>query len=293
MLVTLKTLLTDAKKQQRAVGAFNAPNLETIRAAIEAAEELQSPVILQHAEGHDSLIPLAEIGPIMLDYAKRATVPVAVHLDHGASFDACLQAIRLGFTSIMYDASSKAYQDNLKETKEIVKIAHSVGVSVEAELGHIFTSALGGGEGRAVDPEEVYDDVEAIYTDPEIAKEFVLETEVDCLAIAFGTVHGVYLKEPKLDLPRIKKIRDATALPLVMHGGSGVSEADYRTAIANGICKINYYTYGNQAGGRAVADYIRQVSTDDQLFFEDVVTSGTAGIKADLKAAMAIFKNTI
>lgn len=148
MLVTMNGLLQEAKMNKSAIGAFNVPNLEMIRATIAAAEELNSPVILQHAEAHNYLIPLAEIGPIMLDYAKRATVPVAVHLDHGESFAVCMEAIRLGFTSIMYDASSKPYEANVKETKEIVRLAHSIGVSVGAELGQIITSDIGGGEGR-------------------------------------------------------------------------------------------------------------------------------------------------
>ena len=159
MLVTLSELLKDAKEEKYAVGAFNVPNLEAIRGVIQAAEELESPVILQHAEVHENLIGLEEIGPIMLQYAKAAKVPVAVHLDHGASYEMCVKAIRLGFTSVMYDASSKEYELNLEETKEIVKIAHAAGVSVEAELGHIFTSAVGGGEGRGSDSSDDYEDL--------------------------------------------------------------------------------------------------------------------------------------
>ena len=150
MLVTLKEILADAKERKYCVGAFNVPNLESVQAVIAAAEDLKVPVILQHAEVHENLITLDEIGPIMLDYAKKASVPVCVHLDHGASFDLCVKAIRMGFTSIMYDASAKSYEENFEETKEMVKIAHAAGVSVEAELGHMFTSAVGGGEGRGL-----------------------------------------------------------------------------------------------------------------------------------------------
>jgi fructose-bisphosphate aldolase class II len=170
MLATLKDLLEDAKQHQYAVGAFNVPNLESIRAVIKAAEELKAPVILQHAQVHQNLISLQEISPIMLNYAEKAKVPVAVHLDHGASFDLCVQAIRAGFTSIMYDASSKDFDVNLRETKEIVKIAHAVGVSVEAELGHVFTSSVGGGEGRGADSQDDYKNLDDIYTDPDMAK---------------------------------------------------------------------------------------------------------------------------
>ncbi|MBO0455228.1 class II fructose-bisphosphate aldolase [Enterococcus hulanensis] len=290
MLVTLNELLKDAKEKKYAVGAFNVPNLEAIRAVIQAAEELGSPVILQHAEVHENLISLEEIGPIMLQYAKAAKVPVAVHLDHGASFEMCVKAIRLGFTSVMYDASSKEYEVNLAESKEIVKIAHAVGVSVEAELGHIFTSAVGGGEGRGSDSSEDYEDLEDVYTDPDLAKAFVEETGVDCLAIGFGTVHGIYLKEPKLDLNRILQIKEKIDVPFVMHGGSGVSEENYRTAIKNGICKINYYTYMNKAAGKVLQEELENFS-GDSVFFDELSLSAIEAMKNNVKAAMEIFMN--
>lgn len=290
MLVTLNELLKDAKEKKYAVGAFNVPNLEAIRAVIQAAEELGSPVILQHAEVHENLISLEEIGPIMLQYAKAAKVPVAVHLDHGASFEMCVKAIRLGFTSVMYDASSKEYEVNLAESKEIVKIAHAVGVSVEAELGHIFTSAVGGGEGRGSDSSEDYEDLEDVYTDPDLAKAFVEETGVDCLAIGFGTVHGIYLKEPKLDLNRILQIKEKIDVPFVMHGGSGVSEENYRTAIKNGICKINYYTYMNKAAGKVLQEELENFS-GDSVFFDELSLRATEAMKNNVKAAMEIFIN--
>ncbi|MGM0167624.1 fructose-bisphosphate aldolase, class II [Enterococcus sp. AZ135] len=290
MLVTLSELLKDAKEKKYAVGAFNVPNLEAIRAVIQAAEELGSPVILQHAEVHENLISLEEIGPIMLQYATAANVPVAVHLDHGASFDMCVKAIRLGFTSVMYDASSKEYEVNLAESKEIVKIAHAAGVSVEAELGRIFTSAIGGGEGRGSDSSEDYEDLEDVYTDPDLAKVFVEETGVDCLAIGFGTVHGVYLKEPKLDLNRILQIKEKIDVPFVMHGGSGVSEENYRTAIKNGICKINYYTYMNKAAGKALQEELENFS-GEAVFFDELSLNATAAMKSNVKAAMEIFMN--
>ena len=221
MLVTLKELLDQAKEEKKAVGAFNGTTLEAIRGIIQAAEELDTPVILQHAQSHDDMIDLEEIGPVMLYYAKRAKVPVALHLDHGSTLERCVQALRLGFTSVMYDASAKSFEENVEETKEIVKIAHAVGASVEAELGHIFTSEVVHGEGGDSDSKDDYENLDDIYTDPQVAKEFVEKTGVDCLAVAFGTTHGVYLTEPKLDLPRVARIRDAANVPLVMHGGSG------------------------------------------------------------------------
>lgn len=274
MLVTLKELLEDAKIKKQAVGAFNGTTLEGIRAIICAAEELQRPVILQHAQSHDTIIDLNEIAPLMLHYARNASVPVAVHLDHGSTFKRCMEAIRAGFTSVMYDASAKPFEQNLKETSEIVKAAHSVGVSVEAELGHVANVNEDPGEDN-------------IYTDPVLAEEFVKRTGVDCLAVAFGTVHGVYLKEPKLDLSIVAQIREKTGLPLVMHGGSGVSEENYRKAIKEGIRKINYYTYMNSAGGNAARSFVKQ--SGEHLAYDRLTLAATEAMKQDVMAAMRIF----
>ena len=288
MLVTLKELLDQAKEEKKAVGAFNGTTLEAIRGIIQAAEELNTPVILQHAQSHDDMIDLEEIGPVMLYYAKRAKVPVALHLDHGSTLERCVQALRLGFTSVMYDASAKSFEENVEETKEIVKIAHAVGASVEAELGHIFTSEVVHGEGGDSDSKDDYENLDDIYTDPQVAKEFVEKTGVDCLAVAFGTTHGVYLTEPKLDLPRVARIRDAANVPLVMHGGSGVSDEDYKVAIENGICKVNYYTYMNTAGGRASKEYWED--EEKPLFYDSMSLVATEAIKEDVKKAIKVFQ---
>ena len=288
MLVTLKELLDQAKIEKKAVGAFNGTTLEAIRGIIQAAEELNCPVILQHAQSHDDIIDLEEIGPIMKYYAERASVPVALHLDHGATYERCLQALRLGFTSVMYDASAKPFEDNVRETAEIVKAAHAVGASVEAELGHIFTSEVVQGEGTTADSISDYEDLNDIYTDPEVAKKFVELTDVDCLAVAFGTTHGVYLTEPKLDLPRVKRILDACNVSLVMHGGSGVSDEDYAVAIENGICKVNYYTYMNQAGGRASEKFWE--NDKGTHFYDTMSLAATEAIKEDVKRAIRVFQ---
>lgn len=288
MLVTLKELLDQAKEEKKAVGAFNGTTLEAIRGIIQAAEELDTPVILQHAQSHDDIIDLEEIGPVMLYYAKRAKVPVALHLDHGSTLERCVQALCLGFTSVMYDASAKSFEENVEETKEIVKIAHAAGASVEAELGHIFTSEVVHGEGGDSDSKDDYEDLDDIYTDPQVAKEFVEKTGVDCLAVAFGTTHGVYLTEPKLDLPRVARIRDAANVPLVMHGGSGVSDEDYKAAIENGICKVNYYTYMNTAGGRASKEY--WADEERPLFYDSMSLAATEAIKEDVKKAIKVFQ---
>lgn len=287
MLVTVKELLAEAEKKQRAVGAFNVPNLEALRGVIQAAEMLEVPVIIQHAEVHENLIALEEIGPLMIHYAKQAKVPVAVHLDHGSSLTACMKAIRLGFTSIMYDASLKEYETNVKETAELAQIAHSVNVSVEAELGEMTNSSVGSGEGR----ESTQDELENsdLFTNPDQAKSFVEATQVDSLAVSFGTVHGKYFAEPNLDFERIAAIRTAVnGCPLVMHGGSGVSEEDYGKAIAAGIRKINYYTYMNLAAGESVKRLVN-TTQQNELFFDEVSLHATAEVKENVSQALRIF----
>lgn len=291
MLVTMKELLHEADRNNYAVGAFNCATLENIRAVIRAAEKTNSPVILEYAEAHKSFISIDEIGPIMVDYAKKAKVPVAVHLDHGQSYDLFVKAIKHGFTSVMIDASGFAFEENVAKTKEIVKLAHSVGVTVEAELGHVFNSTIGAGEGSSADGADDYEDLDQIYTNPEDAKKFVEETGVDCLAVAFGTVHGVYLKEPKLDLDRVKRVKEAVKIPLVMHGGSGVSEEDYWLAIENGIRKVNYYTYANKAAGAKVQEYVNSLSNEDVALFDHISTLAIDALSENVEQAMNMFKH--
>lgn len=286
----MNDLLKEAQVKKIGIGAYNAPNLEAVRAVIAAAEELNQPVILAHAQVHDPVIPLAEIGPIMVQYAKNAKVPVAVHLDHGTSFDLCVQALELGFTSVMFDASDKSFEENVAGTREMVKIAHALGASVEAELGHVFTSEVGGeadAEDRVVYNVEEHGG-EDMYTDPESAKKFVEQTNVDCLAIAFGTAHGIYLTKPELNLARVSEIADVVDIPLVMHGGSGVSKEDMQTAIKNGICKINYFAYMNKAGGEKVQEYVTSLGSEIP-FFDEISKKGIDGMKSNVVESMRVF----
>ncbi|MBO0457775.1 class II fructose-bisphosphate aldolase [Enterococcus hulanensis] len=290
MLAKMNDLLKEAQVKKIGIGAYNAPNLEAVRAVIAAAEELNQPVILAHAQVHDPVIPLAEIGPIMVQYAKNAKVPVAVHLDHGTSFDLCVQALELGFTSVMFDASDKSFEENVAGTREMVKIAHALGASVEAELGHVFTSEVGGeadAEDRVVYNVEEHGG-EDMYTDPEAAKKFVEQTNVDCLAIAFGTAHGIYLTKPELNLARVSEIADVVDIPLVMHGGSGVSKEDMQTAIKNGICKINYFAYMNKAGGEKVQEYVTSLGSEIP-FFDEISKKGIDGMKSNVVESMRVF----
>lgn len=290
MLVSLKELMEDAEKDGYAVGAFNVSNLESLMAIMQAAEETGRGVILNYAEVHAPFLSMEQAALIMLDAAKKAKVPVCVHLDHGSSMESCIQAIRLGFTSVMLDASAEDYETNVRETKEIVRLAHSVGVTVEAELGHIFSSDMGLAESpKEAETLESFDSAEDVYTDPATAKDFVERTGVDVLAIAFGTTHGIYTKKPKLDLERITKIKEAIDIPFVMHGGSGLSKEEFQTAIRNGIRKINYYTYMTLAGGRAVKEALDQKSPDENIFFHDIPMIAVEAMKENVKEAIQVF----
>ena len=290
MLVSLKELMKDAEKGGYAVGAFSVSNLESLMAIMQAAEETGRGVILNYAEVHAPFLSMEQAALIMLDAAKKAKVPVCVHLDHGSSMESCIQAIRLGFTSVMLDASAEDYETNVRETKEIVRLAHSVGVTVEAELGHIFSSDMGLAESpKEAETLESFDSAEDVYTDPATAKDFVERTGVDVLAIAFGTTHGIYTKKPKLDLERITKIKEAIDIPFVMHGGSGLSKEEFQTAIRNGIRKINYYTYMTLAGGRAVKEALDQKSPDENVFFHDIPMIAVEAMKENVKEAIQVF----
>ncbi len=282
MLVSLKPLMEEAMAKGYAVGAFNCPNLDSIRAIINAAEATNMPVILNYAEAHSEFISMEEIAPIMLYYAKKATVPVCVHLDHGATIETCIKAIKLGFTSVMIDASASDYDENVKTTAEVVKLAHSVGVTVEAELGHIFAFSDG-------ETSDKFNNLDDVYTDPATAKDFVERTGVDVLAIAFGTSHGVYTQKPVLDLDRITAIKNAIDIPFVMHGGSGLSKDEFQTAVRNGIRKINYYTYMTLAGGKAVKEALDKKNADEMVFYHDIPMIAIKAMQENIEDAIEVF----
>lgn len=230
MLVNLNDILPHARDNGYAVGLFNTTDTDMLQAAIEAAEEMRSPIIIGTAE---VLLPSGDlklIAPSIIAAAKRASVPVVVHYDHGLTFDRCMEALSLGFSSVMFDGSAGDEAENLRATREMAKIAHSLGASIEGEIGHV-------GQASTCD-----NDKGDMYTTPEEAVNFVRETGVDALAIAIGTAHGAYKTKPKLDIERLKQIRKATDTPLVLHGGSGLSDDDFRNTIKYGIAKVNIFT---------------------------------------------------
>lgn len=230
-LVTTKQLLSDAQKSRYAVGAFNVENMEMVQAVIAAAEELKSPAIMQTTPstvkyaGLDYYFANAKVA------AERASVPVAIHLDHGSSFELAMQALRTGYTSIMIDGSHGTFEENIAVSKAVADACHPSGIPVEAELGKV------GGKEDDLDGGD-----ENPYTDPQQAVEFVKATGVDFLAVAIGTAHGVYKGVPKLDVERLSEIRKVVDIPLVLHGTSGVPDDAVKECIRRGICKVNYAT---------------------------------------------------
>lgn len=272
MLVNLNEVLKKAQKEKYAVGLFNTTDTDMLQAVIEAAEESNSPVILGTAE---VLLPYGElklIAPSVIAAAKRASVPVVVHYDHGLTFERCLETLQLGFSSVMFDGSVKPYGQNIEETKEIVKIAHAFGASVEGEIGHVGEAAQGD------------ESLENMYTTVAEAKEYLENTGVDALAVAIGSAHGVYKKKPKLNIERLKEIAGAVSVPLVLHGGSGLSDDDFKNAIRNGIAKVNIFTDLCLAGERAMKD-----GEEKKLGYLETRNLKVEYIKEAVKHKMSLF----
>lgn len=230
-LATTKEMLLKAQEGHYAVGAFNVENMEMVMAVIGVAEELNSPVILQTTP---STVKYAGLDYYLANVkvaAEKASVPVAMHLDHGSSFELAMQALRTGYTSIMIDGSHESFEDNIAVSKAVADACRPSDIPVEAELGKVGGKEddLDGGEGNA-------------HTDPQEAKEFVERTGVSSLAVAIGTAHGIYKGEPKIDLDRLSEIREVVSVPLVLHGGSGIPDETIKESIRRGIAKVNYAT---------------------------------------------------
>lgn len=246
-LVTTKELLLDAQKNGYAVGAFNVENMEMVQAVVAAAEELNSPVIMQTTPstvkyaGLDYFYANAKVA------AEKAKVPVVIHLDHGSSFELAMQALRVGYTSIMIDGSHGTFEENIAVSKAVADACYPSCVPVEAELGKVGGKEddLDGGEGNP-------------YTDPQQAAEFVEKTGIDSLAVAIGTAHGVYKGTPKLDVDRLSEIRKVVDIPLVLHGTSGVPDEAVKECIKRGICKVNYATDLRIAFTKGVNEVFRE-----------------------------------
>ena len=275
MLVNLNDVLLPARQEKYGVGLFNTVNFEMVRGVLQAAETLKTPVIIGTAEVLLPYGPLEELSYFLLPMAKKAAVPVVVHYDHGLTYEKCVEALRLGFSSIMYDCSTDSYAENVRKVADMTALAHSYDATVEAELGHVGDNE---GAGQLNDPT-------AYYTDPLQAKDFVEKTKVDALAIAVGSAHGAYKFPPKLDFARIQTIRDTIPTPLVLHGGSGLTDDDFRKAIQSGISKINIFTDINVAQANAARTAMENGAKD----MTSIIPYEVEAVKKETERKMRLF----
>ena len=273
-LVAMKELLKRAEQKDVGCGAFSVGNMEMVRGAVQAAEERQTPIILQIAEVRLGHSPLNLMGPMMIQAAKDASVDIAVHLDHGLTMKTIQQALDLGFTSVMLDASTLPFEENMEHTAKVVELAASYGATVEAELG-----LVGGSEDGSSDHG-------IRCTDPDDAAVFAKHTGIDALAVAIGNAHGNYPVAPTLAFDVLEQIHQKVAIPLVLHGGSGITDRDFQRAISLGIRKVNIATASFNRLVQSVETYM--ASTDRHNFF-DLNTAMTQGTYENVKRHLAIF----
>lgn len=259
----MKSLLEKAKNNHKGVGAFSVGNMEMVRGALQAAEELDTPVILQIAEVRLKHSPLSLMGPMMVQAAREAKVDVAVHLDHGLTMEVVRKALELGFTSVMFDSSAYPFEENMARTREVVRIAGKYGATVEAELG-----LVGGSEDGSCDHG-------IRCTDPEDAKRFCENTGIDALAVAIGNAHGNYPVAPKLAFDVLEEIHEKTGIPLVLHGGSGISDEDFQKAISLGIVKVNIATASFQKLTQRAEEYLKSEGAHNYFALNEAMVRGT------------------
>ncbi|MGL5955140.1 MAG: class II fructose-bisphosphate aldolase [Brevinema sp.] len=282
-IITMKEALTKARKEKYAIGAFNISSMTFLQAILKAAEINNSPVIIQIAEGHitDNAFRIEDIAITAVTMAQHSPVPIVFHLDHGLTLPTIMKCIKNGFSSIMIDASSLPYEENITTTQEIVKICHAIGISVEGELG-----TLGGSEASHSGSE--------CFTKPEEAADYVQRTGIDCFAVSIGNVHGNYKGEPNLDFHRLEQIAKSVSVPLVLHGGSGISDQDFQKAIRLGINKINFYTGNCKSAFQAVesimAENPTEKGTDILSLFKKIEDAVIATVSHNMKVFGSINK---
>lgn len=275
-LCKMKVLLEEAESEQRAAGAFSVGNMEMVLGAIKAAEESQTPIILQIAEVRLKHSPLALMGSMMLQAAKEAGVEVAVHLDHGQTIETIRKALDLGFTSVMFDGSTLPFEENIKKTAEVVKIAAAYEATVEAELGLVGGSEDGSSNHGIK------------CTNPDDAKIFCEKTKVDALAVAIGNAHGNYPTAPKLAFDVLNEIYQKTNIPLVLHGGSGITDADFRKGINLGIKKINIATASFNSLTQKAEEYLKTEGKHNYFLLNEAMVEG---VYQNVKRHIYVFNN--
>ncbi len=273
-LVNMRDMLQHAYQNGYAVGGFDLVSLDFLDAIMAAGESQRSPLILSLAESHFEYYDFELAMAAAEQAAKRSSIPVAIHLDHGASYESAVKAINLGCNGVMVDASHEDFEGNVAMTKKIVDMAHACGVPVEGELGYVAGVE---GEDAEKHPGEV------IYTSVDEAKAYVQQTRVDCLAVSVGTVHGRMKGEPVLDFDRLQQINAALKIPLVIHGGTGLSDAQFKRLIENGVAKINYYTALADAAGRRMRD---NVANDERCGYTGIVNGIQDAMRAEIERCM-------
>ncbi len=286
-LVGTKELLTKARHGRYGVLSLLGGNLEMVIGQVQAAEEQRAPLILAFNQEVTPHVPLDLAMPILVSAAERASVPVATILDHGDSLESVVRAIHLGTSSVMFDGSTLPYEENVRQTKEVVRVAHTLGVSVEAELGSIAGSAAetGGATALAVAPDD--GDPGSAFTDPELALDFVERTGVDTLAISFGNVHGTYQGEPNLDLGLVREIHSRVDIPLVMHGGSGLAEGEYIKIVESGISKVCYYTAMGRRAANDIHRWLADAGQDGEVY-HGIISHAIDFFRADTAYLMSL-----
>jgi fructose-bisphosphate aldolase class II len=270
----MKELLYDARKKKYAVGGFNIFNFETLEAVVEVAEELKAPIVLGMPERLFKFVDVDVLGAAMVKAAQKAVVPIALHLDHGHTYEGVMKAVRWGFTSVMYDGSALPFDENLKRTKEFTRIAHSLDISVEGELGYVgYCNALN-------------DISEENLVKPDVAAEFVSKTKIDALAVAVGNNHGNYRGNPKLSFSRLNELNGVVNVPLVMHGGSKLNKEDYLISIQSGISKINVATDMSLAAAETLKTELVKNPNANYIHLMSIVKKG---VKESVRKYMLSF----
>jgi fructose-bisphosphate aldolase class II len=279
-LVGIKEVLTEARRGRYGVLSLLGGNLDMVIGQVAAAEELRAPLILAFNQEVTPQVPLELAMPMLVNVAERARVPVATTLDHGDSLESVLRAIHLGSPSVMFDGSTLPYEENVRRTAEVARVAHALGVSVEAELGSIAGSAAE--TGAPVDHEP-----ESAFTDPELAAEFVGRTGVDALAISFGNAHGTYQGEPDLDLELVREVFARVEVPLVMHGASGLADDEYQKIVEAGISKVCYYTAMGKRAAKEIQGQLEDAGRDSAVYHQ-IIAWAIDAFRADTERVMGL-----
>lgn len=281
MLVNLKTLMQEAEKYNYAVGMFTTPNITTAEAVIEAAEEMNAPVMIGQAQIYEEYGPMETYGPIYAKMAREAKVPVCLHLDHGTSLDYIMKAIRCGYTSVMADFSELPFEENVKKVKQCVEICHSIDVSVEGLCGKMPSAQMVSQQNDT--------DLSEYFTKPEELKKFVELTGADAMTVSFGTIHGMKVMQPVLNMELLDELKQASDCVLVMHGSSGVEIEQLKRAIGRGLRKINVYTKIGISAQGAIEDAIRK--QEEPMWFHEILDISKKTMKQAAKESIKLFSN--